>query len=209
MMSHSTIAKYVVRSRNSPFTLIVSSGSVVEFTYTPNPKSAAIVNAANEEMLGGGGVDGAISDAGGITLYEDRAKLPLLDMGIRCRTGSAVITGPGDYGTLGVPYVIHAVGPNYMEYNHDLTKGDILLSSAYRSSMDLARENKLEAVAFSLISSGIFRGRHSKKEVLRIGLNVIVQFEGYDELKEVHMCAFNSAEEELLCGICDELGLSV
>ena len=116
-----------------PFNLIVSRGSVVDFSYPPNPKSSAIVNAANEGCLGGGGVDGAISDAGGTNLMMDRLALPVAGgEDIRCPTGRAVITGPNSYGKLHVPYVIHAVGPNYLQFttNGDLSEGDKLLSSA-------------------------------------------------------------------------------
>ena len=246
--SLSCVARYaVVRSSSSssagtaalrPFSLVISSGSVVDFVYgnSGDTTRAAIVNAANEACLGGGGVDGAISDAGGPTLLADRLRLPILNSDgaggggtcgngdddnnsgssgssgyggdIRCRTGDAVITGPGRYGTLGVPYVIHAVGPNYMSYGTNLAEGDELLRGAYRNSLERAKEAKLEAVAFSLISSGVFRGRHSKREVLKIGVKTITAFDPYDELKEVYLCAFNAAEERLLCDICEELGLA-
>mmetsp|Transcript_15055 Transcript_15055/g.32786 ORF Transcript_15055/g.32786 Transcript_15055/m.32786 type:complete len:277 (-) Transcript_15055:71-901(-) len=239
--SLSCVARYAVRSSSSPlsFSLVISSGSVVDFAHRGSPDSkggkataAAIVNAANEGCLGGGGVDGAIGDAGGPALLADRMKLPVLNGrgdvdddgsssgsssvssgggggGIRCRTGDAVITGPGRYGTLGVPYVIHAVGPNYMMFGNDLARGDAMLRGAYRSSMERAREAKLEAVAFSLISSGVFRGRHSKREVLKIGVEAIITgFDPYDELREVHLCAFSAAEEELLRDICEEIGLA-
>jgi O-acetyl-ADP-ribose deacetylase (regulator of RNase III) len=59
--------------------------------------------------LGGGGVDGAITAAGGENLADDRMALKQIAPGIRCKTGSAVITGPGDYGSLKVPFVVHAV----------------------------------------------------------------------------------------------------
>ena len=234
------------------FSLVISGGSVVDFAHAAGPNRSAIVNAANEACLGGGGVDGAVSDAGGPNLLRDRMALPFataavddggsssrrtLD-GVRCPTGDAVVTGPGDYGDLGVRYVIHAVGPNYTTYDDGggrsssgpssescrsgtagYEEGDALLRSAYVNSMRRAAENGLEAVAFSLISSGIFRGRHSKKEVLKIGVEGIVDgfvsevgqggpvAEGAAALQEVHLCAFNAEEAKLLCEICEELGL--
>src|SRR6056300_1029100 len=108
------VATFRVKSK-AAFNIVISRGSVVDFAH--NTQSAAIVNAANEGCLGGGGVDGAISDAGGPNLLQDRINLPLLSEGVRCKTGSAVITGPNDYDELNVPYVIHAVGPNYMQYD--------------------------------------------------------------------------------------------
>ena len=192
------------------FDLVISSGSVVDFAYGESSQlkgnKAAIVNAANELCLGGGGVDGAISTAGGPNLLADRTALPEKG-GVRCPTGGAVITGPGSYGTLRVSYVIHAVGPNYMSFGSNLVEGDKLLRSAYSQSLERAKEAGLEAVAFSLISSGIFRGQRSKKEVLRIGMEAIADFDGYDELEEVHMCAYSAADSDTLCEIAAELGL--
>lgn len=90
------LAKYTIVKGLS---LILLKGSVVHFEGKTD--NAAIVNAANSGVLGGGGVDGAISAAGGHRLYEDRLKLPVLekdgDYEVRCRVGSAVLTGPGDY----------------------------------------------------------------------------------------------------------------
>jgi len=212
----SLLARYaVVRPSRSEaaaraFDLAISIGSVVDFAYggdAPQLKvKAAIVNAANEACLGGGGVDGAISNAGGPNLLADRMALPE-KTGIRCPSGEAVITGPGSYGTLRVPYVIHAVGPNYMSFDNNLVNGDKLLYSAYSQSLERAKEAKLEAVAFSLISSGIFRGRRSKREVLRIGMEAIADFDGYKGLKEVHMCAYSAEDGDDLCDIAAELGL--
>ena len=79
------VASYRVPSRN--FNLVISRGSVVEWSH--NTQSSAIVNAANEGCLGGGGVDGAIGDAGGDMLFEDRMNLPQQQPGVRCQTGSA------------------------------------------------------------------------------------------------------------------------
>ena len=235
----STIARYAIRSggpnSNKLFSLVISGGSVVDFTYMDG-KNAAIVNAANEGCLGGGGVDGAISDAGGPNLLAHRMDLPFATVGgrtrngVRCPTGEAVITGPGDYGDLGVSYVIHAVGPNYMIYDNDeeckasYATGDKLLQMAYVDALRRAAEHGLSAVAFSLISSGAFRGRHSKREVLKIGIGGITQLvvkvmealaaaglrgraASLSTLEEVHLCAFNDEEARLLTEICEDLGL--
>jgi len=190
------------------FHLVISVGSVVDFVYPPNPKNSAIVNAANEQCLGGGGVDGAISEAGGLALSNDRLALPKVQGTVRCPTGEARVTGPNDYDKLNVPYVIHAVGPNYFDYIGSSAKADALLQSAYIFSMEQAKEKKLEAVAFSLISSGIYRGEKSKRHVLEIGMKAICeQFKPYNKLKEVHMCAFSSNEADELVSIGADLGL--
>lgn len=125
--------------------LFVARGSVLHFQGKTD--KAAIVNAANEGCLGGGGVDGAISSAGGPRLMDDRLKLPILEKregrDIRCRIGEAVITGPGDYDDLKVPYVIHAVGPNYNAFEEEsYEQAHELLSSAYSNTLTVASENR-------------------------------------------------------------------
>jgi len=187
----------------------LAQGSVLGFSH---PRKGAIVNAANEECLGGGGVDGAITDAGGENLHRDRLALPVLQRRdsceIRCPTGSAVLTGPGSYDSLGVDHVIHAVGPNYFEFEDgELEKADVLLRSAYMSSLGLAKEVGLECVAFSLLSAGVYRGKRSVKDVLRIGVESICSFCGYDALQEIHMCAYNPVEASTLLNIATEMGL--
>jgi O-acetyl-ADP-ribose deacetylase (regulator of RNase III) len=104
----------------------------------------AIVNAANEQLLPGGGVCGAIHRAAGPKLAEACRALG------RCRTGSAVITPGFD---LPAKHVIHAVGPVW----HGGTQGEAeLLAGAYRSSLALCREHGLRSVAFPAISTGIY-----------------------------------------------------
>jgi O-acetyl-ADP-ribose deacetylase (regulator of RNase III) len=104
----------------------------------------AIVNAANEQLLPGGGVCGAIHRAAGPQLAEACRALG------RCPTGAAVIT-PGF--ALPARYVIHAVGPVW----HSGGQGEAeLLAGAYRSSLALCREHGLRSVAFPAISTGIY-----------------------------------------------------
>lgn len=201
----SRVATYLIPSKH-PFHLIVSRGSVVDFSFPSNPKSSAIVNAANEGCLGGGGVDGAIGAAGGPSLLADRRALPIVGPGIRCKTGSAVPTGPNSYGKLRTSYVIHAVGPDYGQFTN-LNEGDELLSSAYASSLECAENAHIEAIAFSLLSAGVYRGPRSVKEVLKIGMDAIYNFNGYAELREVHMFAFSDKEVDALLDVADELGL--
>ena len=202
----SRVTAYHIPGAASPFSLVITRGSVVDFNYTPNATSSAIVNAANEGCLGGGGVDGAIGDAGGPNLFADRQALPMVDPGIRCKTGSAVLTGPNSYGSLHVNHVIHAVGPNYRAYNSP-EEGDALLFSAYTSSLECAQDANLEAVAFSLLSAGVFRGSKSVEEVLKIGMEAIVKYDGYAELEEVHMCAFSQEEADTLVKVAKKMGL--
>jgi len=191
-------------------TLSIIRGSVVDFA--PSSPKAAIVNAANPACLGGGGVDGAITTAGGPNLHKHRMALPLLPGGVRCPTGHAILTGPGDYGDLHVPFVIHAVGPCYFDYDK-LSEGDALLASAYRESLEQAHYANLEQVAFSLLSAGVYRGEQTLHNVLLIGIETILEWtlqhqQQHDEkessLTQVYMCGFNARECNALVDICED-----
>jgi len=109
----------------------------------------AVVNAANERMLGGGGVDGAIHRAAGPALLEACRAVPELRPGVRCPTGEARITPAF---ALAARYVIHTVGPVYRGRPED----EELLASAFRAALSLAVDHELESVAFPAISCGVY-----------------------------------------------------
>ena len=110
----------------------------------------AIVNAANERMLGGGGVDGAIHRAAGPELLDACRAVPEVRPGVRCPTGESRIT-PGF--RLPARHIIHTVGPVW----RGGTSGEPdLLASCYRSTLELAREHGVKSIAFPAISCGVF-----------------------------------------------------
>ena len=125
----------------------------------------AIVNAANERLLGGGGVDGAIHRAAGPDLLEACRAIPETRPGVRCPTGEARIT-PG-FG-LDAPWVIHTVGPVYS----DGCSGEPeLLANCYRNALDLARERGLASIAFPSISTGVYG--YPIEEAARIAVDTV------------------------------------
>lgn len=110
----------------------------------------AIVNAANETLLGGGGVDGAIHRGAGPELLAACRALPQVRAGVRCPTGDARIT-PGF--RLPAKFVIHTVGP---VWQGGIAGEAELLASCYRRSLQLAMENDVRSIAFPAISCGVF-----------------------------------------------------
>lgn len=110
----------------------------------------AIVNAANERMLGGGGVDGAIHAAAGPQLLEACRAIPEVRPGIRCPTGEARITPAFK---LPSTHVIHTVGPVW----HGGTRREPeLLALCYQACLALASEHQLRSIAFPAISAGVY-----------------------------------------------------
>jgi len=138
--------------------LVLSQGDITTWS------GDALVNAANERMLGGGGVDGAIHRAAGPKLMDACKQIPEVEPGVRCPTGQARITRGG---RLQAKYVIHTVGP---EYEDDETSAP-LLAAAYKSCLELATKQKLENIAFPAISTGVYG--YPVKEAAEVSLTTI------------------------------------
>lgn len=154
-----------------------------------------IVNAANNSLLGGGGVDGAIHKAAGPKLLEECEKLGC------CDTGDAKITN--GY-SLPACYVIHTVGPRW-------SGGDMgeagLLASCYRTSLDLAARHYMETIAFPAISTGIYG--YPKEEAASIAVKTIQAWNNEHPdttLKEVHLVCFDEASAQTYQHALDESG---
>ena len=136
-------------------------------------------------------------------MLDDRISFPVLS----CPVGSAAITGPKTYGDLKCPYVIHAMRPryHYCETDEDYANSDKLLANAYASSLERGKGAHLEAIAFSLLCAGDSAWPKALDDVLSIAIEAICGFEGYPDLKEVHLYAFNTEEEEALSSIADQM----
>ena len=150
-------------------------------------KVDAIVNAANQVMLGGGGVDGAIHRAAGRELFEACLKVPEVRPGVRCPTGEARIT-PGF--KLPAKYVIHTVGPVY----RDGTKGEAeKLANCYKNSLALACENNCRTVAFPCISTGVYG--YPIEEASGIAVRETKAFLDAHPEMEVIFCCFSEKDK--------------
>lgn len=144
----------------------------------------AIVNAANQSLLGGGGVDGAIHRAAGPGLLEECRNVG------GCPTGEARITK--GY-SLQAKFVIHTVGPVY----HGGQYGEPdKLSACYRNSLLLAVENGVKTIAFPNISTGVYG--YPKNEAAQIALNEVTRFLAKNKtIEKVVFCCFDAENYQL------------
>ena len=151
----------------------------------------AIVNAANERLLGGGGVDGAIHRAAGPELVEACRAIPELRPGVRCPTGESRIT-PGF--RLPARHVIHTVGPIWRGGRAGEPE---LLAGCYRSALALARQHRLRSIAFPAISCGVFGYPLDQAASVAVGA-LSETLPGDSVLERVLLVAFDVATQDAL-----------
>ena len=135
----------------------------------------AIVNAANEDLLGGGGVDGAIHRAAGPELLKECYSLH------GCKPGDAKVTKAYN---LKQKYIIHTVGPRYYSNPNPAET----LRSCYQKSLQIADELGVKIIAFPSISTGVFR--YPLEEASSIATNTIKQYKSKN-IETVIICAFD------------------
>ncbi|HLM24927.1 MAG TPA: O-acetyl-ADP-ribose deacetylase [Pyrinomonadaceae bacterium] len=147
----------------------------------------AIVNAANSTLLGGGGVDGAIHDAGGPEILKECQEIRRTAYPDGLPTGQAVITTGGN---LPAKYVIHTVGPIY---GQQPDREADLLAACYQNSLLLVHQHSISSIAFPSISTGAYG--YPKHEAAKVASAAIKDFLTADkQIREVRLVFFQQSD---------------
>ncbi|WP_173922074.1 O-acetyl-ADP-ribose deacetylase [Agromyces sp. Marseille-P2726] len=162
----------------------------------------AIVNAANSGLLGGGGVDGAIHRAGGPAILEECRALRATTLPDGLPTGEAVATGAG---RLSAKWVIHAVGPVWPGLGRLADERRALLRSAYRRSLEVARDLGAASVAFPAISAGIYGWPADDAAVVALTTSA----EAEQAPERVRFVLFSARMHDTFADAAERLGLDV
>lgn len=158
--------------------IIITKGDITDLEVD------AIVNAANESLLGGGGVDGAIHARAGKGLLEECRKLG------GCKTGEAKITKGYD---LKSKFVIHTVAPRW--YDYTLHNKEELLENCYVNSYELAKKNEIKTIAFPCLGMGVFQ---VPQEVgAKISIETAIKYS--KEFEKIYLVCFSDSDYEYYC----------
>jgi len=159
----------------------------------------AIVNAANESLLGGSGVDGAIHRAAGPALLEHNRTLG------GCPTGLAKITPSFDLADIGVKHIIHTAGPVWhgdVDAKLSNTQEDVLLASCYHKCLELAAEHDVETIAFPAISTGVYGFPKDRAAKIAFG-HVNGWLQQHQLPQKVTFCFFAEADAQIFRDVID------
>jgi len=150
-------------------------------------KVDAVANAANRELTGGSGVNGAIHKAGGAEIYRFCEELRATKYQGGLPAGQSAIT-PG--GKLPAKWIIHTVGPKYGQHNG---KEAELLASCYRTALRLAESHKLESIAFPAISTGVYG--YPLEEAAKVSSQAVLSsLQSLNSIQEIRFVFFSERE---------------